>query len=39
VPTCRHCAKPIREGEHRYREPEGDTHVECRDNALRRGLQ
>ena len=39
VPTCRYCAKPIREGEHRYREPGGDTHVECRDNALRRGLQ
>jgi predicted nucleic acid-binding Zn ribbon protein len=38
VPTCRHCGKPIPEGEHRYREPGGDAHVECRDNALRRGL-
>jgi hypothetical protein len=39
VPACRYCAKPIGEGEHRYREPGGDAHVECRDDALRRGLQ
>ena len=37
VPTCRHCASPIREGERQYREPAGDVHVECRDTALRRG--
>ena len=39
VPACRHCGKPIQVGEHRYREPGGDAHVECRDNALRRGLR
>jgi hypothetical protein len=39
VPTCRHCAKPIREGERRYREPGGDTHLESQDKALRQGLQ
>jgi len=39
VPTCRHCAKPIQESEHPYREPGGDTHVECRDSVLRRGIQ
>ncbi len=39
VPTCRHCGEPIRESERRYREPGGDAHVECRDNALRRGLR
>jgi hypothetical protein len=36
---CRYCGKPIREGEHRYREPGGEAHLECRDNARRRGLQ
>jgi len=38
-PTCRYCGRPIRGGEHRYREPGGDAHVVCRDTALRRGLQ
>lgn len=28
-PTCRHCRKPIRPGEPRYREPEGDAHLGC----------
>ena len=39
VPTCRYCAKPIREGERRYREPGGDTHLDCQGKALRRGLE
>ncbi len=39
VPTCRHCGKPIREDEPRYREARGDAHVKCRDSALRRGLR
>jgi hypothetical protein len=38
-PTCRYCGRPIRGGEHRYREPGGDAHVVCRDTALRRRLQ
>ena len=35
---CRYCGRPIKEGERRYREPAGDVHVDCRDNAQRRGL-
>ncbi len=39
VAMCRYCGKPIQERERRYREPGGDAHVDCRDNAQRRGLQ
>jgi hypothetical protein len=28
--VCRLCGKPIQPGEPRYREPEGDVHLECR---------
>ena len=27
---CRICGRPIMKGEPRYREPEGDVHLECR---------
>lgn len=27
--TCRICGKPILKGEPRYREPDGDVHVQC----------
>ncbi len=27
---CRICGRPILKGEPRYREPEGDVHLECR---------
>jgi ssDNA-binding Zn-finger/Zn-ribbon topoisomerase 1 len=30
---CRMCAKPVREGEARYRNFEGDVHADCREKA------
>jgi hypothetical protein len=32
-PTCRLCGQPIRDGEPRYREAEGEVHAECREKA------
>lgn len=32
---CRLCGAPIRDGEPRYREAEGDVHAECRKKASR----
>lgn len=32
-PICRLCGQPIREGDARYREPEGDVHADCRNKA------
>jgi hypothetical protein len=32
-PICRICGEPIRAGEPRYREPEGDVHADCRRKA------
>ena len=29
--TCRVCGKPFAPGEPRYRDEEGDVHVECRE--------